>query len=159
MPLDAPFVTPRGEILPGWVNEAGHLDMSYYLVLFQAASDALFRAISFGRSHMMATGNSCFAAETHIIYESEMQLGDTASIQTTVIDADSKRLHLAHEMFRNGEPSRVCLQEIMFVSVSLKTRRPAPWPPNIQASLIAALAEHNKLPRPAKLARSVGIKR
>jgi acyl-CoA thioester hydrolase len=88
-----------------------------------------------------------------------MNVGDRAHIRTTIIDVDAKRLHLAHEMQREGEMTRACLQEIMFVNVSLTTRRVVPWTPQALENLQSALALHSALPRPAKLGRAIGIRR
>jgi acyl-CoA thioester hydrolase len=93
------------------------------------------------------------------VYEHEMIVGDRADIVTTIIDVDPKRLHLAHEMYREGSTTRACLQEIMFINVNLTTRRAALWTDEALAYLRAALQEHQKLPRPAKLGRAIGIAR
>jgi acyl-CoA thioesterase FadM len=88
-----------------------------------------------------------------------MNVGDWATIVTTVIDVDEKRLHLAHEMYREGETARACLQEIMFINVNLTTRRAAVWGDALMAGMIAARQAHAVLPRPAKLGRHIGIPR
>jgi len=159
MTIAAPFTGSRGVVGPGWVDDNNHMNLAYYLVLFDAASDALFEALGIGEAYRKEAGCTSFAAETHLVYEREMTLGDVAVISTTIIDADEKRLHLAHEMFREGEPDRVCLQEIMFVSVNLATRRSALWTPAAWTRLQTARDTHKNLPRPAKLGRSVGIPR
>jgi acyl-CoA thioester hydrolase len=157
--IAAPFTGYRGEVRPAWVDDNKHMNLAYYLVLFDGASDAIFEALGIGEAYRHETGCTSFAAETHLVYEREMNLGDTAVISTTIIDIDSKRLHLAHEMFRAGEVARVCLQEIMFINVNLATRRAAPWTPAALATLQAAHAAHNTLPRPDKLGRSIKIPR
>jgi acyl-CoA thioester hydrolase len=159
MTFPAPFVGYRGAVRPGWVDDNNHMNLAYYLVLFDGGSDALFEALGIGNDYRREAGTTPFAAETHLVYEREMNLHDTAVIRTTIIAADDKRLHLAHEMFRDGEAYRVCLQEIMFISVSLASRRAAPWTAAAQTRLQAALAVHNNLPRPVKLGRHIGIRR
>jgi acyl-CoA thioester hydrolase len=159
MTLPSPFVGYRGTVQPGWADDNRHMNLAYYLVLFDGGSDALFEALDIGNAYRAATSLTPFAAETHLVYEREMNLGETAIISTTILDVDEKRLHLAHEMYRPDEPARICLQEIMFVSVSLITRRAEPWTPAAFSRLNAALAAHNALPRPAKLGRAIGIKR
>ncbi|OYY03762.1 MAG: hypothetical protein B7Y73_05985, partial [Acidocella sp. 35-58-6] len=129
------------------------------LVMFDAASDAVFEALGIGQDYRRTADSTCFAAETHLVYEQEMNVGDWARILTTIIDVDTKRLHLAHEMVQEGKAARACLQEIMFVNVSLTTRRVVPWTALALESLQAALAAHNALPRPAKLGRAIGIRR
>lgn len=157
--IAAPFVGHRGEVLPGWADDNAHMNLAYYLVMFDAASDAIFEALGIGQDYRRSANSTCFAAETHLVYEQEMNVGDRAHIRTTIIDVDAKRLHLAHEMQREGEMTRACLQEIMFVNVSLTTRRVVPWTPQALENLQSALALHSALPRPAKLGRAIGIRR
>ncbi|MDE8347508.1 MAG: thioesterase family protein [Acidocella sp.] len=151
------FITHPGCVRDGWVDDNNHMNLAYYLVLFDVASDAAFETLGIGTAYRQAAGCTSFAAETHLVYEREMNFGDAARIVTTVLNVDEKRLHLAHEMYRGNEPSRVCLQEIMFINVDLKTRRATPWASSASARLLAVCAEHQSLPRPAKCGRSVGV--
>lgn len=157
--IAAPFVGPRGEVLPGWADDNKHMNLAYYLVMFDAASDAIFEELEIGQDYRKIADSTCFAAETHLVYEHEMNVGDKANIVTTIIDVDSKRLHLAHEMYRDGSGTRACLQEIMFINVNLTTRRAALWTDRAFGTLRAALQAHQVLPRPAKLGRAIGITR
>ncbi|OYV39583.1 MAG: hypothetical protein B7Z80_06855 [Rhodospirillales bacterium 20-64-7] len=157
--IAAPFIGHRGKVRPGWVDDNDHMNLAYYLVLFDGGSDALFEELDIGEAYRHAAGCTSFAAETHLVYEREMSLGQTAVIATTILDVDARRLHLAHEMYREGEAERVCLQEILFVNVDLATRRSANWPDAQRARLEATLAVHNGLKRPAKLGRHIEIKR
>ena len=157
--IQSPFIGHRGIVRPGWVDDNNHMNLAYYLVLFDGGSDALFEALGIGEAYRHEAGCTSFAAETHLVYEREMNLGDTALVSTTIIDVDEKRLHLAHEMYREGESDRVCLQEIMFINVNLTTRRAAPWTPAALTRLQSALAVHSALPRPAKLGRHIGLRK
>jgi acyl-CoA thioester hydrolase len=157
--IAAPFQAHRGEVLPQWADDNKHMNLAYYLVMFDAASDAMFEVLNIGISYRHNADRTAFAAETHLVYEREMNVGDWANIVTTVIDVDDKRLHLAHEMYRDGEAERTCLQEILFINVNLTTRRAAVWGDAVMAGLYAARDAHAALPRPAKLGRSIGIRR
>jgi acyl-CoA thioester hydrolase len=157
--IAAPFVGHRGEVLPAWADDNRHMNLAYYLVMFDAASDAIFEELRIGQSYRKTAYSTCFAAETHLVYEHEMNVGDKANIVTTIIDVDSKRLHLAHEMYRDDSSARTCLQEIMFINVDLMTRRAAEWTDEAMMHLRAALRSHQVLPRPAKLGRAIGVQR
>ena len=157
--IAAPFIGHRGQVRPEWADDNKHMNLAYYLVMFDAASDAIFEVLNIGQDYRHRADRTAFAAETHLVYEREMNVGDWASIATTIIDVDEKRLHLAHEMTREGEVSRACLQEIMFINVNLTTRRAAPWSEEVMQGLLTARATHAQIPRPAKLGRSVRIAR
>jgi acyl-CoA thioester hydrolase len=152
-----PFTGYRKTIPPDWINHGGHMGMAYYLVMFDEAVWVFFESIGLGQSRLQA-GGAQFAAETHIIYERELHLGDEVVVATTVLDADEKRLHLAQEIFKEGEPARVCLQELMYICVDAATRRVTAWDPAAQARINTVMAAHTNLPRPAKTGRKIAIR-
>jgi len=157
--IAAPFKLHRGQVKPEWTDDNRHMNLAYYLVMFDAASDAVFEVLRIGQAYRRAVGRTCFAAETHLVYEQEMNEGDWAEIATTVVDVDEKRLHLAHEMYKEGSTGRVCLQEILFVNVDLATRRAALWGDETMAWLAQVRDAHAQIERPAKIGRSIGIKK
>jgi acyl-CoA thioester hydrolase len=153
------FLAHRGQVQPQWADDNKHMNLAYYLVMFDAASDAMFEVLNIGVSYRFDADRTAFAGETHLVYEREMNVGDWAEIFTTVVDVDEKRLHLAHEMYREGETARACFQEIMFVNVNLTTRRAAVWGDEVMRGLISTRDAHALLPKPVKLGRSLGIRR
>jgi acyl-CoA thioester hydrolase len=157
--IAAPFIGHRGVVRPEWADDNKHMNLAYYLVMFDHASDAIFEVLNIGADYRHREDRTAFAAETHLVYEREMNVGDWASIATTIIDVDDKRLHLAHEMTREGEMQRACLQEIMFINVNLTTRRAERWSQSVMAGLITARDIHAKIERPAKLGRHIGMRK
>jgi acyl-CoA thioester hydrolase len=157
--IAAPFMAHRGQVRPDWADDNKHMNLAYYLVMFDAASDAIFEVLDIGLDYRHREDRTAFAAETHLVYEREMNVGDWASIATTIIDVDDKRLHLAHEMTREGESERACLQEILFINVNLTTRRAATWSEAIMSGLLTARDIHAKIARPTKLGRHIGIRK
>ena len=100
MTIPAPFDRYRGEVLPEWIDMNGHMNLAYYTVLFDYATDLMFETIGIGRHYKDATGHGTFVAETHNRYENELLAGEQVSVASQILGADNKRIHLAHEMFR-----------------------------------------------------------
>ena len=50
MSFPAPFDRYQGEVLPEWIDANDHMNLAYYVVLFDYATDALFEAIGIGRA-------------------------------------------------------------------------------------------------------------
>ncbi len=153
--LPAPFTGHTAQVLPEWIDENGHMNLAFYVVIFDGATDLLWDAIGLGQPYRQATRNGTFAAETHILYRAELFLGEEASVSTQILGADSKRVHLAHEMRRG--PALIAQQEIMLLHVSLETRRVTPFPPDTLARVLAAAAAHAALPRPDWIGRRVAM--
>ena len=60
-------------VLPEWIDANGHMNLAYYVVLFDQATDLLYDALGVGQAYRDATGNSTFTAETHTLYEREVR--------------------------------------------------------------------------------------
>lgn len=158
MSIAAPFDRYQGEVSPEWIDINGHMNLAYYTVLFDYATDLLFEAIGISPDYKHATNHGTFVAETHNLYEREVLVGERVRVVSQIVGADSKRLHLAHEMFRVTGGERAAMQELMFLSIDLGKRRVAPFLAAAQRRIAAAAAAHGHLPRPNWLGRHIEIR-
>jgi acyl-CoA thioester hydrolase len=158
MTIPAPFERYQGEVLREWIDANDHMNLAYYTVLFDYATDALFDAIGIGRQYKDSSNNATFAAETHNLYERELVLGDRVRISTQILGLDNKRLHLAHEMLMTADGRRAATQELLYLHVDLSTRRVAPFPDEIRERVAVAAATHARLPRPAWIGRRIAMR-
>jgi acyl-CoA thioester hydrolase len=159
MSLPAPYDRYEGEVLPEWIDHNGHLNLAYYVVLFDYATDMLFNEIGIGLAYRDETENGTFVAETHLVYRRELLVGERVRVAAQILDADDKRLHLAHEMFRVESGERAAMQELMFLHVNLAERRVTPFPPDRRERVAAAAAAHAGLPRPDWIGRRIAMPR
>jgi acyl-CoA thioester hydrolase len=157
MCIAAPFDRYRGEVLSEWIDVNGHMNLAYYTVLFDYATDLLFDTIGIGRDYKRTTNHGTFVVETHNLYDRELLVGERVRVVSQILGADSKRLHLAHEMFRVPNSERAATQELMFLSIDLGQRRVAPFLEEAQTRVGAAAAAHAHLPRPPWLGRHIAI--
>jgi acyl-CoA thioester hydrolase len=153
-----PFAEYEGEVLPGWIDSNDHMNLAYYVVLFDNATDAIYDALGLGAAeYKAATNHGTFAVETHTLYDRELRLGAQVRVVTHVLGVDAKRLHLAHEMFRLSDGERAAAQEIMFLHVDLGSRRVVPWPAHLHARMQQAAQAHAVLKRPDWVGRRVAM--
>jgi acyl-CoA thioester hydrolase len=157
MSIPAPFDRYQGEVLPEWIDLNGHMNLAYYIVLFDYATDALFEAIDIGRSYKDATNHGTFAVEMHNLYERELLVGERVRVTTQILGVDGKRLHLAHEMFLVAGGQRAAMQELMYLHVDLSTRRVGPFPDGVRERVAAAASAHARLPRPDWAGRRIAM--
>ena len=143
--LAAPFSSRPGPVRPEWIDHNGHLNLAYYVVLVDAATDVLWNAIGLGATYLAATGCGTFAVETHTLYVAELHKGDETEARSIVLDVDAKRLHVAHELLRAGDGAVSARQELIYLNVNLTTRRVVPWRVETLASLQAARQAHAHL--------------
>jgi acyl-CoA thioester hydrolase len=157
----APYERFEGEVLPEWIDYNGHMNLAYYTVLFDQATDLLFDVLGLGLDYRRDTQMGTFVAETHNRYERELLVGARVRVATQIVAADEKRLYLAHEMFAqdvgpNGG-QRAATQELMFLHVDLVARRVCPFPGDLRRRVAAAAAAHAALPRPDWIGRRIAM--
>ncbi len=156
MSFPAPFAAFEGAVRPEWIDSNDHMNLAYYVVLFDQGTDAIYEAMGLGQAYR-ATEHGTFAAETHTIYASELLLGDRVRVTSQIIDLDEKRLHLAHEMHRVADGALAAAQELLLLHVDLRVRRVVPWLAQVYSRMQVAAAAHRELTRPDWVGRRVGL--
>jgi len=146
-----------GEVLPEWIDANGHMNLAYYVVLFDQATDLLYDTLGVGQAYRDATGFSTFTAETHTLYERELLVGEKVRVKPYLLGADEKRLHYFHEMFHARGGHRVATQELLALHIDLGIRRVAPFPADVRARLQAAVRERGDAPLPSGVGRRIAM--
>jgi acyl-CoA thioester hydrolase len=147
----------EGVVLPEWIDVNGHLNLAYYMVLFDYATDAMYDALGLGAEYRAATGNSTFTAETHIIYERELLVHERVRVTSHLLAVDSKRIHYFHEMFHAEKGHRVAAQELMALHMDMRSRRTAPMPPDLLLRLQAVAQARQGAPLPNGVGRRIAM--
>ena len=138
-----------------WVDYNGHMTESRYLDVLANASDAFLRHVELNASYL-AGGHSLYTVETHIRHLAEAHAGDRLDVETQVLSADEKRLHLFHTVHKNGSGTAVATGEHMLLHVDTATGRVCPMEEPL-AGRIGTLARlHSGLPLPDGAGRYVG---
>ncbi len=158
MILPAPLEGHETSVRPEWIDSNGHMNLAYYVVVFDHATDAFCDRVGLDDEFRRRTNAGIFAVETHTLYRRELLLGERVRVRTILLGADPKRFHLAHEML-HADGSRVAMQEILFLFVDLATRRVAQFPPDLASRLRQAEADHAALPRPDWIGRRIAMPR
>lgn len=159
MSLPAPYARYEGEVLPEWIDYNGHMNLAYYTVLFDQATDLLFDELGLGLDYRRDRLLGTFVAETHNRYERELLVGARVRVTIQIVGADDKRLYLAHEMFAVDGGHRCATQELMFLHVDLKARKVCPFPPDLSARVHAWAKAHAHLSPPDWIGRRIAMPR
>lgn len=143
----------RDTVQPEWLDGNGHMNLAYYVLVFDRGTDAWLDLAGLGAAYRASVRCSVFAVETHTLYRRESRLGDPLTVRSRLAAADGKRIHLVHEMTSQG--IETALQEVLFLHVDLTTRRAAPLDASVMARLVA-LAPPADVPMPAWAGRHIG---
>ena len=153
----APFDGFRGVVRPEWIDDNGHLNMAYYVLIFDHATDAWFEWVGLGRAHRRAHPVTTFCLEAHVTYQREVREADPLRVTTQLLAHDAKRMHYYHEMYHATEGYLAATNELVSLHVSQETRRAAAMAPEIQERLSRIQAAHDRLPRPTQVGRVMGL--
>ena len=150
----APLRLHRAVVPAQWVDYNGHMTEFRYLEVLADATDAFLAHVGLDESYLSG-GYGAFTVETHIRHIAEARKGETLSVETVVLDADEKRIHLFHTVLGPADEI-VATGEHLLLHVDTGARRSSAMVEPL-ASRVAAIAQlHAALPRSAAVGRHVG---
>ncbi|MBX3569999.1 MAG: thioesterase family protein [Rhizobiaceae bacterium] len=154
----APFTSSVIDLEKAWMDYNGHLNMAYYNVVFDRASDQAFDLLGVGAEYARERKLTIYTAEIHLCYVRELHLGDRVAGTFQLIDYDAKRIHSYQELVHvDGWVAATC--ETLSLHIDMAGPKVAPFPSDIVTGLEAMFQSHYALPRPERVGRSVGIRR
>ena len=155
--LAAPLDRYRDVVRPEWIDHNQHMNMGYYLVVFDCATDEFFAWVGLDAAHRVARAITTFCLEAHVTYHREVRAGDPLRFTTRLLAHDDKRIHYFHAMYHADEGWLAATNELMSLHVSHATRRAARMAPEVLARLAAIQHAHDALPRPPQAGRAIGL--
>ena len=158
MNLPAPFDAYRDVVRPEWIDHNQHMNMGFYMVVFDFATDAFFDHVGLDRPYRRRANVTTFSLEGHITYQREVREGDPLRFTTRLVDFDAKRIHYLHEMYHAQEGYLASTNELMSPHVSEETRRSAPMADDVLARLAEVKAAHGRLEPSPFVGRVIGLK-
>ena len=111
--LEAPFDRYRDVVRPEWIDENGHMNVGYYVVVFDYATDEFLDYIGLTRDYKDAHGVTTFTLEAHVTYQRELREGAPLRFTTQLLGFDEKRIHYAHEMYHAEEGFLASTNELL----------------------------------------------
>ena len=153
----APFDGFRAVVRPEWIDENGHLNMGYYVVVFDQATDAWLDHIGLGPGERVRLGVATFTLESHVCYLREVLEGAPLRFTTRLLGYDAKRIHYIHEMHHADEGYLAATNELMSLHVSRASRRATAISDEVLERLANVLRRHERLPTPSQVGRRIGL--
>lgn len=146
----------RDHVRPEWIDYNGHMNVAYYVLAFDRASDVMFDRVGLGQAHRQATNHGFFVVEAHVIYGREVLEGDPLRFDCWVIETGERKLRYFLEMFHAEKGYRAAAAEFIGLNVDLGTRRSAPFPEGLRRRLEEAVAKDRARGFPAEIGRAIG---
>jgi acyl-CoA thioester hydrolase len=152
-------ITPRMAIRPEMIDYNGHVNVAFYVKLFDEGLDMLFERIGLSESYVRTRNMSFFAMELHVRYLREVHLTDPVQARIRILDVDAKRIHYWMELIHAEERWLSATMESISIHIDMGTRRPAPFPDDIMARLEAWHRDSQGRERPDGVGQVIGIRR
>ena len=149
----------RETVRPEWCDYNNHLNMSFYVLIFDHGADMFHASLGMDKPYRLDTNCSTFAVETHTSYLAEVYDGDEVCTTTQLLDFDEKRLHYFHRMYHAKNGFLSATMEIMTVHVDLGLRKVVPMGDHIRARVETLFDDYRGLSRPDRAGRLIGIAR
>jgi acyl-CoA thioester hydrolase len=158
MHIESPLCLYTGVVPPEWIDYNGHMNVAYYVLAFDHATDALIDYLGMDADYRERAQCSIFVLETHVNYQRELVANDPLRITTQLLGFDSKRIHYFHRMYHAQKGFLAATTELIVMHVDLSQRHSAPMPLFVLDKLNAIMTQHLQLPRPPQSGRVIGVR-
>ena len=72
-PYPTPIMVTGRSVLPEWIDYNGHMNVAYYVLVFDQSLDELLDEIELTRDYRAQSGNTVYVLETHVSYLQEVK--------------------------------------------------------------------------------------
>ena len=156
--MAAPLQLHESVVLPEWIDYNGHMNVAFYVLAFDQATDAFLDHIGLDHGYKNAANCTTFVVDMNVCYLGEVMEGDPLRFTTQLLNADEKRLHYFHRMYHAEKGFLAATNELMTVHISLESRRVAPMREDIRTRVADLRDRHALLPMPEQAGRLIAIR-
>ena len=112
------------KIIKDWIDYNNHMNVSYYLLIFDKfGADVLNNIFKMGEHSAKTTRKSTMIVESNITYNQELKIDDVVDINLVYFDHDKKRLQYKMEMIHKEKKYLASTIEVLALYVDLNTRK------------------------------------
>lgn len=147
----------HSSILPEWIDHNGHMNVAYYVLVFDHATDHFYDFLGIGH-HYQQSGYSVFTLGMNVDYLRELLEGDQIKIVSQLLDWDHKRVHYIHHMYHLDEGYLAATNECLGINVSMESRKSIPFPADRLGVLRDIGEQHKEMEYPKQAFRQLGIR-
>ena len=151
-------VVYRAVIPPADEDRNRHMNVRWYLALYDEAGDAMYPMLGLTADYFAASGMGGLDLEHHLWYPAEVRIGDTVVIRARFLARSAKLMHYMMFMVNERRGLLSSLFECVHAHADLRTHRTAPLPAQVLDQIDAFIAEHRALAWPAPVSGCMGVK-
>ena len=130
--LSSPYKTRNQKVLPEWIDYNGHMNVAYYTLAFDKALDFFFEdVLGIGPSFVEKNKEGPFALKASYNYFSELLEKEIFFVDISILDFDSKRVHLFGEMRKDKSLELSAVFETVLMNMDLSARTVKQYPDRV----------------------------
>jgi acyl-CoA thioester hydrolase len=111
------------KIIKDWIDYNGHMNLSYYILVFDAGAEVILSKFEMGEHSAKTTKKSTMVVETHTNYLKEVKENEEVTVSLSHFNHDKKRLHYKLEMHEKSTNSLSATTEVLALYMNLNERK------------------------------------
>lgn len=135
----------RRTIPAEYLDLNNHMNMRWFVALFDDAGDTLHDHLGLTREFRRASGTGTMDLEHHTWFLNEVMAGSQVCIYARMVARSAKMIHYLMFMVNESTGKVAAHFECVNALVDLKARKTTPYAAEITARIDAMLAEQNRL--------------
>ena len=147
--LSSPFRTKNQTVLGEWIDYNGHMNVAYYTLAFDKALDFFFEdVLNIGPSFVEKNKEGPFALKASYNYFSELLESESFFVDISILDFDSKRVHVFGEMRKDKSLELSAVFETVLMNMDLSARKVKQYPDRVLElfKLFMSTLDQDKIP-------------
>ncbi len=148
-------ITYRGHIIGDWLDHNRHMNLGFYLVVFDNGTGGLYENLVIGEATRGTIGHSMFTLEARVIYLKELFIDDNIRIETRILGYDHNKIHYMHWMINEQNDEICAINELMGINVDINTRKSISFSDDTLSRLAILSTEHHNYPMPEEAGCSI----
>jgi acyl-CoA thioester hydrolase len=128
-----------------YLDSNGHMNMRWYVALFDDAGDTLHEHLGLSRAFHRAHGTGTMDLEHHTWFLNEVMPDSRIGIYTRIVARSAKMIHYLMFMINESTGKVAAHFECVNALVDLQLRKTTPYPLEITQKIDALLADHSRL--------------
>lgn len=132
-------------IPPDWQDVNGHVNVQYYLRIYDLAGDPLISHLGMDPAYIEKDRIGYFDLEHHLWFLAEMHVGDEVAAHFRYVAQSTKRFHGVMFIVNRTRNSLAAALEFVTTGAQLDERRTIALPGPVSRMLQQQIAEHARL--------------
>lgn len=135
----------RRTIPESYLDLNNHMNMRWYVALFDDAGDTLHDHLGLTREFRSASGTGTMDLEHHTWFINEVMAGSQVCVYARMVARSAKMIHYLMFMVNESTGKVAAHFECVNALVDLQARKTTPYPAEIYERIYAMLAEQGQL--------------